>query len=91
MSILDERVISMEKAILINENESSSQAGLIVGETREGIVEQIIKDSEKVREGGYEVIEDTEHKFAIRYKRKSWNLLITSTLYWNTMEETLIK
>lgn len=81
----------MEKAILINENESSSQAGLIIGETREGIIEQIIKNSENVREGGYEVIEDTEYKFAIRFKRKSWNLLITSTLYWNIIEETLVK
>ena len=81
----------MEKAILINENESSSQAGLIIGETREGIIEQIIKNSENVREGGYEVIEDTEYKFAIRFKRKSWNLLITSTIYWNIIEEALIK
>lgn len=81
----------MEKAILINENEGSSQAGLIIGESREGIIEQIIKDSENVRKGGYEVIEDTEYKFAISYKRKYWNSSITSTLHWNIMEEILIK
>lgn len=81
----------MEKAILINENGCSSQAGLIIGETREGIIEQIIKDSENVREGGYEVIEDTEYKFVISYKRKYWNSSITSTLHWNIIEEILIK
>ena len=81
----------MEKAILINENECSSQAGLIIGETRDSVIEQLIKTSENVREGGYEVIEDTEYKFAIRYKRKSWKSSITSTLHWNIMEEILIK
>ena len=81
----------MEKAILINENECSSQATSIVGETRGKIIEWLIENSKDVREGDYEVIEDTEYKFAIRYKRKSWNSSIISTLHWNIMEEILIK
>lgn len=85
-------VKTLEKAILVNDNGFSSQAGLIIGDTKEEIIKNVVEDIQSLcNEESYEILENTEFKFAIQYKRKSWNDLIVSTLHFNIMDDLMLK
>lgn len=82
----------MVKAILVNNNEISSQAGYIVGTTREAIINFVNGQAEKFsNESGYNVTEDNEYKYEVKFINKRDNCFITTiTVHFNVMLETLI-
>ena len=82
----------MVKAILVYDDIFSSQAGEIVGTTREAIENYVKQKTEKLcNEQGYNITKSDEYKFEVKFVDKRDNTLVTTTtVHFNAMMTTLV-
>jgi len=82
----------MIRAMMINDNGISSQAGEIVGTTREAIENYVKQKTEKLCNGqGYIITKNDEYKFEVKFVDKRDNTLVTTTtVHFNAMMTTLV-